>query len=162
MLGTAFWIGFVATMLWVPRLADVYGRKWLFVGGVVASAVCYTFVVFSQNFYLTIVAIFFFGVTNTIRTIIGYIFMTELMPKKSITIAVTIFWIIDGTIYLFCVIYFWKISNECMPLISIGYSFMCIAAVLCWFLPESPVYLLNLNHTEKAISVMTKIARFNS
>ena len=38
---------------------------------------------------------------------------------------------------------------------------MCIAAVLCWFLPESPVYLLNLNKTERAIAVMTRIAKFN-
>jgi len=148
MLGTAFWIGFVSTMLWMPRISDVHGRKLIFAIGVNISALLYTVVVFSKNFYLTLFAIFLFGVTNTIRTIIGYVYMTELMPKKSQTIAVSVFWIIDGLIYLFVVIYFWKISDHCMYLISIGYGLMILAAIFSWFLPESPVYLLNLNKTE--------------
>jgi len=38
---------------------------------------------------------------------------------------------------------------------------MYLAALLCWFLPESPVYLLSLNRIEEAIQVMQKIARWN-
>jgi len=112
LLGTAFWIGFITTMLWLPRLSDVHGRKKIFCFGVVVSALLYTVVVFSKNYYLTITAIFLFGVTNTIRTIIGYVYMTELMPKKSQYFAVTIFWIIDGCIYLICVVYFWQVSKH--------------------------------------------------
>lgn len=155
MLSTAFWIGYIATMLWMPRIADVHGRKMIFAIGVSVSALLYTVVVFSKNFYLTLVAIFFFGVTNTIRTIIGFVYMSELMPKSSQTIAVTVFWIIDGLVYLFVVLYFWKISDQCMYLISVGYGFMIIAGILVWFLPESPVYLLSLNKTEQAIKVMS-------
>ena len=142
LLGSAFWIGFITTMLWIPRISDVRGRMQLFRVGCVVSAALYIVLVFSKNYYLTITAIFFFGVTNTIRTIIGFVYMTELMPKSSQKVAVTIFWIIDGCIYLCVVIYFWQISDECMPLISFGCCFMVIAALLCWFLPESPVYLI--------------------
>ena len=38
---------------------------------------------------------------------------------------------------------------------------MCIAAIFCWIIPESPVYLLELNRFEEAKEVMLKMARFN-
>ncbi len=110
LLGTAFWIGYVSTMLWLPRMADVYGRKKIFTYGLTLSAVLYAALIFSKNFYLTMFIIFLFGVTNTVRTIMGFVYFTEMMPKKSITLATTVLWIIDGCVYLFVVVYFWKIS----------------------------------------------------
>ena len=32
-LGSVYFIGYVLTLLWLPRLADVYGRKILFTWG---------------------------------------------------------------------------------------------------------------------------------
>ena len=161
LLGTAFWIGYVTTMLLLPRVADVHGRKKIFAYGLTISAVLYAALIFSKNFYLTMVIIFLFGVTNTVRTIMGFVYFTELMPKKSITIATTVLWIIDGCVYLFVVVYFWKISKYTIYLISIGFVFATLGALFSWFLPESPVWLLSLNRTEQAIQVMTQIAKVN-
>lgn len=161
LLGTSFWIGYVSTMLWLPRVADVYGRKKLFAVGLSISLLLYTALILSKNFYLTMVIIFFFGVTNTIRTITGFVYFTEMMPKSKITVATTVLWIIDGCIYLFVVIYFWKISTYTNGLIIIGWCFAFCGALFSWFLPESPVWLLSLNRTEQAIQVMTKIAKIN-
>ena len=47
LLGSAFWIGFITTMLWIPREADKRGRKNLFRVGCVISALLYLVIVFS-------------------------------------------------------------------------------------------------------------------
>lgn len=106
-IGTAYFIGYVITLLWLPRLADYYGRKKFFVWGLAAQAVFYTILMFTKNLYLMIFTSFSFGLLASIRQVIGWVYFLELIPKKQQTPVACIFTIIDGLIYMMVTIYFW-------------------------------------------------------
>lgn len=79
-LGSIYFIGFVLTLVWLPRLADVYGRKVLFTYGVLAQAFLYTILMFTRDFYVMLLTIFTFGLLASIRQVTGFIYFLELMP----------------------------------------------------------------------------------
>ena len=58
------------------------------------------------------------------------------------------FTIIDGLTYMMVTVYFWLISKQWFYIISIGYLMSIVSAGLVWFLPESPVYLINLDRIQ--------------
>jgi len=41
-IGSAFFLGWVTTILWLPRLSDMYGRKKFFAAGMAANLLLYT------------------------------------------------------------------------------------------------------------------------
>lgn len=68
---------------------------------------------------------------------------------------------IDGTTYILLVIYFYEISKNWFWIVMIGYIYSVIGALLCWWLPESPVFLFSLRRYEEAVQVFAKIAQVN-
>ena len=91
---------------------------------------------------LMITIMFLFGMLNSIRVNIAYIYLMELVPSNSQTYTTSALFIFECFITVFSVIYFWKISLHWVWLASIGYVFNFIAVVLGFFLPESPRYLI--------------------
>lgn len=141
-LGSIYFIGYVLTLLWLPRLADVHGRKVLFTWGTFAQAILFTILMFTRQFYVMLVTIFAFGLLASIRQVTGFIYFLELMPQKNRTTAAVVFTIIDGLTYMLVTVYFWLISKQWFYIILIGYLMSIASAGLVWFLPESPVYLI--------------------
>ena len=81
-MGSALMIGWCTTMLWVPRLADKFGRKWIFVLGMGGNFLLSTIIMFTHNVNLMIFAIFGLGALMSIRVTIGYVYLLELMPSN--------------------------------------------------------------------------------
>jgi len=46
-IGTIYFIGYVVTLLWIPRLADAYGRKKIFAWGMAIQSLFYTILMFT-------------------------------------------------------------------------------------------------------------------
>jgi len=57
--------------------------------------------------------------------------------------------------------YYWQISKDSIILVSVGFAISIVGAILPFFLPETPVYLLSLRRTDQTIAVMKKIAKVN-
>ena len=77
-------------MLWVPRFADKYGRKWIFVLGMGGNVIVSTIIMFTHNANMMIFAIFCLGALMTIRVTIGFVYLVELMPSSRQTLYGTI------------------------------------------------------------------------
>lgn len=160
-LGSVYFIGYVLTLLWLPKLADIHGRKELFTWGMVAQTICFTVIMFTKQYYVMIAAIFGFGFLASIRQVTGFIYFLELLPVKNRIATAVIFTLIDGLTYQFVVIYFWFISKHWFWLILFAYCMQITGAILSWFLPESPVYLLELERRQETVEVFKSIAKFN-
>lgn len=85
------------------------------------GAVLYTLLMVTESLDVTIALSFCFGALNSIRINIGFVYLTELMPKSHHA-SVTSFWsFVEGSIYVLATIYFWQISNSWLYFVSVGY-----------------------------------------
>ena len=143
MLGSALFVGWCATLLWVPRLGDKFGRKWLFTLGMGGNFLCYNILMFTHNLNLMLFTIFCFGALSSIRINVGYVYLLELMPKNRQTLYGTIWNNFECILYPLATIYFWKISKDWFYFALIGYVFSLWSFIASFFLPESPRYLIS-------------------
>ena len=82
MLGSAIFIGWVTTLLFVPRLSDKYNRKKIWLIGMFADWLLYIALFLTHSLDLMIVISFCFGLCTTVRCNVGFVYMMELMPKR--------------------------------------------------------------------------------
>ena len=78
--------------------------------------------VFITEHLLVMIALWFIlGVFCSIRVMVGYVYLIELLPKNSQTLGTTV-WCIQECLIILCgVIYFWKISDHWFGLVCIGF-----------------------------------------
>ena len=107
LLGSAFFIGWCATLLWVPRLADRYGRSKVFKIGMIGDFICYNILMVTTNVNVMLLTIFVFGLLCSIRLNVGYVYMVELMPRNKATFYGTLWNNFDCAILPLATIYFW-------------------------------------------------------
>jgi hypothetical protein len=77
-----FWFGWCITLLWMPRLGDVYGRKWIIAYNNLLCLFFYLGVMFAPNIYFLGAIMFLWGFFNSIRTNVNFLYMIELMPTS--------------------------------------------------------------------------------
>ena len=106
LIGSVWFLGWVVTLPFIPRLADIYGRRQL----VFIAAPCYLilfYALFACKSYIMILGIFLcFGLLNSIRLGISNIYMLELFPQRSQANFGTVWLVIDASIMLFGSLYF--------------------------------------------------------
>ena len=88
-------------------------------------------------------------------------YICELLPKKAQTPITSLWNVQEVGIYVFAVIYFWKISTHWFWFIFIGLIFQCISIVMMLFMPESPRWLINVGRYEEAEKAFQLISKYN-
>ena len=66
-VGSSIFIGWMITLTFVPRLADLYGRKVVMVIGASVIFIAYTVVMTTSNYTVFVCALFVCGMMSTIR-----------------------------------------------------------------------------------------------
>jgi hypothetical protein len=82
LIGSMFFAGWAFGATFLPRLADVFGRKKVYIGAMTGHAIFFFAIVLSRNRILTTVLMFFLGVMSVGRASVGYLYMIELSPLK--------------------------------------------------------------------------------
>ena len=82
LIASAFFLGWGASLLWLPRYADIYGRKRLFAIGMTVGAVFYTLLMLTESLYTMIFVTFVMGMITSIRVNVGSVYLMEMMPKS--------------------------------------------------------------------------------
>jgi len=67
----------------------------------------------------------------------------------------------EGLVFVYTTIYYWKIDKHWFYILSFGYFLAAVSMIGSFFLPESPVYLINAAELEKAKESLEKIAKVN-
>ena len=80
LLGSAIFVGWASTLLWVPRFGDLYGRKTVFALGMSLNLVLYVVMLWTRDIDVMLVSLFLQGALTSVRMNIGYLYMLELMP----------------------------------------------------------------------------------
>ena len=143
LLGSLGFLGWVLSLLVIPRAVDRSGRKWIIIISSIAAVVAYIGIMFSTSIYLTYFFILFNGLTLAGRVSVGYVYMMELLPAESRTAVGTTLLALESLIGLFGALVYKNFHTASFrnfaypgPLLTI------IGIIMMSFLPESPIYLL--------------------
>lgn len=82
LIGSSLFIGWAAGAVVLPRLADLYGRKIVFIVSMIIQTISLVGFFFSRNIDLTTACMFVLGVSSTGRCAISYLYMMELLPAN--------------------------------------------------------------------------------
>ena len=105
-------VGWCSTLPWVPRLADLYGRKKLYHLGMFLDLLILVAMFFNTSLDVMIFLGYLFGLVCTLRVNIGFVYMTEFMPKRYLAFYATMYNIFETLISLFAAIYYWLITKH--------------------------------------------------
>lgn len=146
LIGSMFFVGWCCSLLWVPRLADVYGRKRLFILGMLWDLVTFTVIMFTNSLNVMIAAYAALGFNSSIRINIGWVYLMELMPKKGQALTGTIWFVFEASVVLWATLYFSQSQSRNWIYCSlVGYCLQIIAFFGSFILPESPKFLIEQN-----------------
>jgi MFS family permease len=82
LMGSSFFLGWVISCIFLPRLADIYGRKWfVFITQCVMASIFICFI-FVKDVYSNIGLFILLGTCNVGRSMVAFILMMELTPQK--------------------------------------------------------------------------------
>lgn len=144
LLGSALFAGWCATLLWLPSLADKYGRWKFYWWGNVYRFLIYSVLMLSKNFWLTVSMIFLLGTSESLAISIGFNYCNELLGKPYRPIFGSIWNVNEGCIYLWCTIYFGWVSKDWFPFFAVGWAIVFLTTIATYWLPESPCWLVNV------------------
>ena len=82
-IGSSFFLGWASTLLWLPRFADRGGRKKIFWLIMFIDLLLYTAMLLVKNLAAMISIWFLFGCMQSVSAQVGYVYLTEMMPKRA-------------------------------------------------------------------------------
>ena len=82
LLGSIFAMGHVVTLLFIPRLADKFGRKYIYMISRMVDCLCFLLLLVSRSYILTALALAGLGACTAGRLNVGTVFLSEWFPKR--------------------------------------------------------------------------------
>ena len=161
LLGTMYFAGWAIACIVVPRMGDIYGRKWPFLISSFASVVFFLAAMLSQSLNLSIVIFFFFGMCCPGKAGISYVYLLEFIPKKYQTYVGTVTLFADGSTMIILSIYFRFISKHWLYFEIYAITATALCTFLCLVIPESPKFLYSVRQYKRAKLCMSAIAKYN-
>jgi MFS family permease len=85
LLGSMLFAGWAVSATFLPRLADVYGRRRVYLVSMVAHAFFYGLIIISHDLKFSTAMQFFLGMASVGRASVGYLYSLELVPHAQQT-----------------------------------------------------------------------------
>lgn len=162
LLGSSLFIGVVLGCLILPRLADLYGRKPVFLFGLVMIMANTGGLAFCKNMYLAYFILFIGGIGTCGTCFVGFIYSVEIIPKEFQNTAGLINFFFRSLINTLTPVYFWYISNEWVYLAYTAFAFAFISFILTLIIiPDTPRFYYSLGRYDDARKALNVFYRFN-
>jgi MFS family permease len=148
--------------IFVTRLGDIYGRKWLcWVSSALSIPIQLGFLL-SKNLTLTTALFFLLGACTPGKLHISFVYLTELVPERHRTAVGTLVLFADASSMTLYPLYFRFVTKEWIYF-QIGSLVMNIVGVIGMLIviPESPKYLYASGRIKECIEKIRYIARVN-
>lgn len=144
LIGSCFFFGTFSGSFVLPQLSDIYGRKPLFLVGVVLYIISVLGMYFSTNLYVLYALLVLGGIAETGRYYVAYVYAIEIMPKRVQNMAGLYIFMVFSISKVFVCLYFWlskgKEWKTCAYAALILATYSLIFTTI--YLPESPRFLV--------------------
>jgi MFS family permease len=163
MIGSCFFIGTFLGSFVLPRLADIIGRRPVFLVGLTLYITAVVGMIFARDVKVLYGLLVLGGISETGRYYVAYVYAVEIIPKKSQNIAgLTIFMVFAACKVMVCSYFYWSKAKDWKhlaytALALAGYSFIGTF----FFLPESPKFLEGKKKFDEASEILRRMQNWN-
>jgi len=161
LLPTIMYLSWCVSLLIVPRLADKFGRKFLFQGARLAETAIYLAILLVQNYWAMLGLMIGLGLCGAGRVNVGTVYLTEWFPRKNQTALHMVFAGEVALGYIAFALYFWFWGNNAHNVSIIAYSMSVVSVALTFILPDSPRLLAAKGSVEEFQKALDRMAWFN-
>jgi len=131
-----------AALLFIPRLADVYGRYRIMFINNLFMTLAIAVILISDNYNVLISCTFIFGVTGIARVQVAALYLYEQLTKANFQKVFTGFAALEGVLNLFTAIYFQYLSKEYILIGLAALGMQTLGSIAFYFFTEGPRYLV--------------------
>ena len=161
LIGSCFFAGWALSAIFIPRMADIYGRKKIFLFSMALQLCTFLALYFSRDLNLTTVLMFIFGIAAVGRCSIGFLYLMELLPTSRQVFVGTILHVNNASVGVIGCLYFWKVSKNWLWLEIFAGCLDLVAMVgTLIMIPESPKYLIGKKRYDEARDAINFIDKF--
>jgi MFS family permease len=149
MIGSLMFTGLLFGSLFISRLGDIYGRKWILVGTVLVSTLSLLIINLTSSLYTLYGFIFIFGMSAAPRYSISYVYALELVSSEYETFYGMLCMTVDSISMILFGFYFYYIKDMNGILYFLAIIQTAAIIFLIYYVPESPKYLYDKGETNK-------------
>jgi MFS family permease len=161
LIGALFLMGIVVGCSTLTRLGDKWGRRPIYLLGLVMHMFFMVGILFTTSKLLAYGLLFIFGMSITARYYVGYTYNLEMQPKSHHVLVSTSMFLFESVIYFFICIYFSFISKNWKILQIPNLVFCIMGIIFMLWMPESPKFLIANKRFTEARKVFTWIGLKN-
>lgn len=161
-LGSSFISGCFIGSFFLSRLADIYGRKPIFIVGLCLQISVVIASLFCKSIYLAYLLLFLGGIGEVGRYYVAYVYNVEMMPTEKQNDTGLCIFLVFGFAMTYIALQFWFITKNWRvnAAISLLLAITSLVLTLTW-LPESFRFLYGKKRFKEAKIVLGKVARTN-
>lgn len=160
LIGSAYFIGFAAACVFIPRLSDIYGRRVIFIFFMWLQTISYVLIFYSRSVQLTILYFGIIGICQPARLIVTTMIMCEYSLEKFMPVLTSCIHASD-TIGAVTFILLLTSLGDIIPFFKVLLVFSGIINILILLVPESAKFYLANHRYQEARSALYFIARVN-
>ena len=160
-IGSALFIGIVIGCLFIPRLADIYGRKKFVLACHILNIPILLAFFAMKTMDDAIVCYFILGLTFAGTAVVGFAFVVEFLVKRLRIKVVSLIFASNRFFSLFAVVFFRYLSKSWVAWNWLTIVIQCIVIVGLSLIPESPDFYFAKGRYEESKQIVLRIAEFN-
>jgi len=161
LLGSVLYFFWCVSLLFVPRLADKYGRRWIFLVARLCECLLYTVSMFTKDYYVMLGIMSTFGLAATGRLNISAVYLQEWVPKRYQTTIAVISVMEQSLLEILNVSLLWFVTQDTYDIRVIGLVLCLITIPVTIILPESPRLLAAKGRIQELEKAFVRMAWFN-
>ena len=112
-IGSSFFIGTFVGSFILPRVADIIGRKPMYLLGIVLFIISVIGLMLSTSISLLYAFLILAGVAETGKYYVAYVYAIEIMPKRLQNYGGLAIFFVFATAKVIICLYFWQSSSSC-------------------------------------------------
>ena len=160
-LGSTLYFSWCLALMVVPRQADKFGRKWIFMVSRVVECLLFVASLFVTDYWTMVVILAGFGLMAAGRINVGTVYMTEWLPRKNQTQTHVIHHGGQSISYVLYTIFFWLLSHNTVYVSAFGCTVCLVTTALAFLIPESPRLAVAKGNVEAVRQSLEAMARIN-
>ena len=161
LLGTVLYVFWCISLLIVPRQADRFGRRYLFLVSRLIETGLYLAVLIVTDYWTMLGLMIALGLCAAGRVNVGTVYVTEWFPRKNHTVLHMLFAGEVALGYIGFALYFWFWGNDTMNVSILAYTLGAISVLLTLIVPESPRLLAAKGRVDEFQKALNRMAWIN-